>query len=323
MIQENGEISKFEAAYSAGMDLSEAAADELYKNCAALFKPHLEDLVTLYGYYCSYIRTQSRIRLETAHCLNWMIKYYPESPLWRSESIFLSATKHRFLQETLIEAWQKATQNNHTNPVVFGNAGCSIITFDLPLARNYLEKAIALDESESYRHWLLINAQRPIQYTQFEPGVQDTCLFCLSHGQRFLELYKQEYDPPREKILSLCALSALLINEKILCRKYAMEQIELVKNWSNRPRSGKAILALLAIEDGNWDEAKRGLLDLTPLDIFCKEDIDLIEKLIDNACTDSVIGFLHKANELGLLKSESVIQAKQDIEAGQHRIILW
>lgn len=160
MTQGTDELARLEAAYSAGMELSDAAADELYKNCAALFKPRLKDLVTLYGYYCQYIRTRRLIRFETRHCLQLLIQHYPESPLWRSESISLSASKHKFLQETLIEAWQKATQNNYTNSLVFGNAGCSIVTFDLPLARNYLEKAIALNDSESFWHWLLTKAHR-------------------------------------------------------------------------------------------------------------------------------------------------------------------
>lgn len=321
MTQSIDELARLEAAYSAGMELSDAAADELYKNCAALFKPRLEDLVTLYGYYCQYIRTQRRIRHETAHCLQLLIQHYPESPLWRSESMLLTATKHKFLQEPLIEAWQKATQNNQTKPLVFGNAGCSIVSFDLQLARNYLEKAIALNDSESYWHWRLINAHRPIRGAQFEPRVQDACMFCLSHGQRFLELYKQEYEPPREMTLSLCALSALLVNEKVLCRKYAMEQIELVKNWSNRPRSGKAILALLAIEDGNWDEAKRGLLDLSPLDIICQEDVDLIESLLDAGYEDTVVSFLQECQKLGVLDPEKANHALYYLDMGSHR--LW
>lgn len=326
MIQDNDtveEMTRLNEVFNAGLMLSENDALVIYNTCAATFKPRIEDLLAVYGFYCKRVKTQKRICLELVHCLGWLVQHYPESIAWRDQEIFLTTTRHKFLQKSLVEFWRKAMLAHYNNPRVPGNAGCTIIAFDYTLAAEYLERAIALDDSNCYWHWLICSMAQSRLYSSFDPGLEEIAKSLLSHGKRFLAMYDSDYSPLRESALNICALSSLILDHNEESKNFANEHIETVSDRSNRPRAGQAILGLLAVKEGEWPEAKRRLSGVSRHDIVCQEDHDLIEQLLDKGHVETAIEFLNKCRDFGLLKTERVDKAKEEIKLGNKTITLW
>jgi hypothetical protein len=304
-----------------GQTLTGEQADQLEE--LLLSKPlNVRARLNLIGYYRRNRAGNAKARIK--HIL-WMIDNCSQRKVWR-ERILMRLEKDfdSTLFTTARNHWLQQINQFTGDADVLGNAGLFFIERDFETGKRLLSKAMKLQPHEDC--W-------PGELSQFcfyRAGESDNlrrhfAKEALKTGERFLKLYGSEGGrgtcAVRAHGLALCARCAFWINDLRKAKRYAMQHVNLVSRWREGPKSGHSMLGLVAIQEGQTEQAKTCLLHINAQSRPDDLDLQLANELINVGEFAVVIEYLQRCKQLSIWKHRDLDKWISDLSK-KRKIVL-